>query len=422
MWNRFRQTFHGLMRRFYAQSPQKKAQPLNKFSLGIIIVIDLFILWQVFGGLSEISAWPLSPSQAYPCYAAWSEYRTPPQGENITGETRNIAKIRQAIVDPSLNFNETLQDSYRRNAENHLGQLSPVCGQYATSQDAINTPANLATLKKIEAQERGIADLEAANQKIRQEYDSTLLEQIAGQPQSESINTVAAAQARQTIAANNQKISNLNQEKQTLLNTLLNQPQSRAFLTLLNNESLFKEVETGYFGARFWHPTQQLILQVLFLAPLIVIASIVHRWAWQRNFGLLALLSWHLLVIFLIPLVFKIFEVLQFGAIFSFLLGIVTALFGQLLFLVNYVYILLIPLLGFGLIKFGQRVLFNPPSQASNRLQKSRCMQCGCKIRISDHYCPHCGFDQYHACPNCQQSTYIYLPYCKECGAEQSPN
>lgn len=410
MFSWIRQTFMAWMQRFYTQSPREYAQPLNKLSLGIIIVIDIFILWQVFSGLSDISRWPLSPSQAYPCYSAWYAYR---EQATDTEFNRDFAQIRTGLEDSR---SESLELRYRRQAQDHLGQVSTVCLDYAARRDAMVTPSNQTILAEIVEQEKEIEALTATNQKIRSEYDSTLLEQIAGQAPSQSINTVGAAQARQTLQANEAKIKILKQEIQQLEQTLLQQANSQNFIQFLNQDSSFQTVQQGYERAQFWHPTQQLLLQVLFLTPLIAIAGWVQRWAWRRQFGLLALISWHLFVIFLIPLVLKIFEVLQFGAVFSVVLGLVTTLFGQLLFLVSYVYILVIPLIGFGLIKLGQRVFFHPSSQVSNRHQKSRCMQCGRKIQLADPHCPHCGFHQYQDCPHCHKPTYTYLPYCKECG------
>ncbi|MDS3861347.1 hypothetical protein RIF25_11060 [Thermosynechococcaceae cyanobacterium BACA0444] len=416
MVSRMRQTLTVWIQRFYAQSPRQQAQPLNKLSLGIIIVIDIFILWQVFSGLSDIARWPLSPSQAYPCYSAWYAYR---EQTTESQPNRDFAQVRTALENAS---NDSLELQYRRQAQDRLGQLSPVCLDYAARRDAMVTPSSRNTLTRIKQQEQAIDSLAAANRQIRQEYDSTLLEQIAGQAPSQSINTVAAAQARQTLQANEEKIQTLKQDIQQLQQTLLQQPNSQKFIQFLQEDSAFQAVQQGYDRARFWHPTQQLILQVLFLAPLIGIAGWVQGWAWQRQFGLLALISWHLFIIFLIPLVLKIFEVLQFGAVFSVVFGLVTTLFGQLLFLVSYVYIFLIPLVGFGLIKLGQRLFFHPATQASNRYQKCRCLQCGRKIRLADPHCPHCGFHQYQDCPHCHQPTYTYLPHCKECGTplEQS--
>ena len=127
-----------------------------------------------------------------------------------------------------------------------------------------------------------------------------------------------------------------------------------------------------------------------------------------------------MLVIFLIPLILKIFQFLQIGIIFQFFFNIISSLFGGLIFLISYAYILLIPLVGFGMIKFFQTVVFNPKVQAVNRIQKSRCIRCAKKIRPQDSHCPHCGYYQYIECHNCHNLTYKELPYCHHCGADQN--
>jgi RNA polymerase subunit RPABC4/transcription elongation factor Spt4 len=127
-----------------------------------------------------------------------------------------------------------------------------------------------------------------------------------------------------------------------------------------------------------------------------------------------------LLVIFIIPLILKVFEFLQVGAIFQFFFNIISFFFGGLIFLISYAYILLIPLVGFGMIKFFQTVVFNPKIQAVNRIQKSQCIRCAKKIRPQDSHCPHCGYYQYVECHNCHNLTYKELPYCHHCGADQN--
>ncbi|HEY9598725.1 MAG TPA: hypothetical protein V6D33_13760, partial [Cyanophyceae cyanobacterium] len=59
--------------------------------------------------------------------------------------------------------------------------------------------------------------------------------------------------------------------------------------------------------------------------------------------------------------------------------------------------------------------------QAASRIQKSRCIQCGKKIRPHDSYCPHCSCYQYVECQSCHNLTYKYLPYCNQCGHAQEP-
>jgi hypothetical protein len=303
--------------------------------------------------------------------------------------------------------------------EGHLGQVSSLCLDYAATADGLDTPDNRQLLESLEENQRAIAALEQENQTIRSQYDSTLLEQIAGQPPGQSINQVEAAQARATLERNNTRLADLRQQQNNLQSELTQTPASQQFLTLLNNDTQFQTLDRQFQQASFWYPTVQMVFQALFLLPLIGLTWLVHRIADRRGYGLVALQSWHLLVIFCIPLVVKVFEVLQFGALFSWLSGVLVALLGGLLFLINYLYILLVPLVGYGIIKFLQRVVLNPRLQVAGRVQNQKCIRCAKKLRPGDTHCPHCGYHQEVECGHCHQPTYKYLPHCRHCGAGQ---
>jgi predicted RNA-binding Zn-ribbon protein involved in translation (DUF1610 family) len=397
---------------FLHQSRTINNEPLNKVSLIVIILIDIFILINVFSGLDNISKWHLNPQQAFPCYLQWENYRTD------KNQDKDYEIIRLSLVDQTNN----LPPSYQQVETASLGQVSSMCLQYAETKDKINNPPNQQTIKTIDEKQSKISNLLESNNKIRSQYDSTLLEKIAKQPGDKSINVVSAEKAKQELEQNNQKISNFKKEVSTLKTTLISKPETVNFITFLRDETKFNQVQKGYDQALFWYPTIKIGLQSLFLLPLIVIALSIYKFAQTKGYGLLALITWHLLVIFLIPLILKIFQFLQIGVIFQWVFDVVKTLFGGLLFFVNYFYIFLIPLIGFGIIKFFQTVVFNRKSQASKRVEKSRCVHCARKIRADDSHCPHCGYYQYVECANCHNLTYKYLPYCKHCGSGQDTN
>lgn len=401
-----------VLSQFFSRSRTINNEPLNKVSLIVLILIDIFILINVFAGLDDISRWHISPSEAYPCYSEWQNYRT------TTNKGKDLEIIKQALpynvsVEPSLK-------QYQQGASGHLGEISNICLDYAKVKDKVKNPENIQTIKTIDQKQAKISTQEQANRQIRQQYDSTLLEKIAGQTRQSSINTVGAEKAKQQLEQNNRQIATLKQEISSLKKELLSKPESRSFLTFLDNNGQFNEVKQNYEQASLWYPSIQLAFQSLFLLPLIITALFIHNFAQRRRYGLIALISWHLLVIFFIPLIIKVFEFLQVGAVFKFVFEIIKTLFGGLLFLASYLYILLIPLIGFGIIKFFQKIVFNPKIQTANRVQKSSCIKCAKKIRPQDSYCPHCGYYQYVECQNCNQLTYKHLPYCKQCGASQS--
>jgi hypothetical protein len=399
-----------LWREFLSRSRTINNEPLNKVSLIVIIFIDIFILVNVFTGLDDISRWHLSPSEAYPCHSEWKGYQTK------TNKDKDYA-----IVKSSLQFDTapSLQQDYLQQQRGHLGKVSEVCLKYAEYKDKIYNSENRQTIKTIDQKQSQIGKLEQTNRNIRAQYDSTLLEKIAGQKNQQSINAVSAEKAKQELDRNSGNIATLNQDISSLKNQLVTKPESSNFLNFVKDNGQFQPVEAGYKRANFWYPSIQFAFQSLFLVPLILVALSVYNFAQRRGYGLISLISWHLLVIFFIPLVLKVFEFLRFGVILEFLINVFNALFGGLLFLISYVYILLIPLFGFGVIKFLQKVVFNSKVQAANRVQKSCCINCARKIGSNDAYCPHCGYYQYVECPNCHNLTYKYLPHCKVCGHPQ---
>jgi hypothetical protein len=419
MFTRFRR-FAG---RLFDRSRTINNEPLNRMSLIVIILVDLFILTNVFTGLSDISRWHLNPSEAYPCYAEWDSYRT----EKAIDKDYNL--IKKAISQKNNNTEPygfyaevDLTQKYKKNTKDRLGEISNTCFSYAGIRDKINTPENQTTVAAIERRKSDITKLEYSSQTIKSQYDSSLLEKIAGQKRDRSINQVGAEKAKQTLEQNNLKISTLTKETTDLKNILIAKPESAAFISLLKDDNKFTPLKSGYQQASFWYPSIQFGFQFAFLLPLILGAFIINNFAQRRGYGLIALITWHLLVIFLIPLLFKVFEFLQIGAIFKFFSDIVRVLFGSLLFLVSYIYILLVPLVGFGLIKVFQEFVFNSKIQTAKRVQKSQCVNCARKIRSIDIYCPHCSTYQLSDCQNCHQLTYKDLPYCNQCGHAQHPH
>lgn len=411
MWSRLRH----LLARLFRKTRTINNESLNKASLIVIIIIDIFILVNVFTGLDDIGRWYISPSQAYPCHSEWRNYRTSTQSD------KDYQVISRFLHSNSRKTNQqSFRQQYLKPEAKHLGKVSQICLEYADYKDTVRNTSNLQIEENIDSRQKQISQLEKLNRDIRTQYDSTLLEKIAGQPKDKSINLVEANKAKQELEQNDNKISDLKEQITDLKQQLITKEESVNFITFLNNQEQFNILDQQYDRASFWYPSIQLGFQALFLLPLITIALAIHKFAQRKGYGLVALISWHLLVIFCIPLVIKIFEFLQIGIIFEFISNVITTLLGQLLFLVSYVYILVIPLVGFGIIKIFQKLVFNTKLQAAKRFQKSQCLRCAKKIRPSDSYCPNCGYYQYVECSNCHQLTYKHLSYCNQCGQSQN--
>jgi hypothetical protein len=429
MFNKIR----NLIRRFFRKSSTLNRQSLNVPSLIVIVLVDIFILANVFFGLNDISNWHLSPAQAYPCYSQWQTYRESPEAgkdyailrqsivpsDSISDYGTDLNRIEVPIAGNPPNSN-SIRDRYQRNQINHLGQVSAQCIEYAGLQDALRTPENRKTVGSIDSKLEKISQLEQTNRNIRAQYDSTLLEKVAGQPRSQSINTLSAEQAKQKTDTNSATITQLKQDITELKQILLAQPVVQTLLVYLKNPATFDTISAQYRHASFWYPSIQLAFQTLFLLPLILISYAIHRFALRKNYGLVALITWHLLIIATIPALLKVFEFLQVGVFFQWIATAIGKIFGNLLFLVSYSQIVLIPLVGFGLIKLIQRLSkrsANAQTQAANRIAQSRCLRCAKKIGPHDAHCAHCGYQQYAECPSCHAMTHRQMPHCIHCGS-----
>ena len=126
---------------FFRKSRKINNEPLNKVSLVVIIVIDIFILINVFTGLDDVSRWYISPSQAYPCYSQWQNYR------EETNTNKDYEIISSSLSD--INKQISQEQIYQEVEERHLGKVSQTCLQYAKYQDQINISQNQQIIQNI---------------------------------------------------------------------------------------------------------------------------------------------------------------------------------------------------------------------------------------------------------------------------------
>ena len=268
-----------ILSQFFSKSRTINNEPLNKVSLIVIILIDIFILINVFAGLDDISRWHISPTEAYPCYSEWQNYRAK------TTKDKDYEIVRLSLPDYQNN-QLSFQKNYQKAEAGHLGKVSQTCLQYASYKDKLDNPEKQQIIKTIDQKQAKISYLEQANSTIKAQYDSTLLEKIAGQGRQQSINQVSAEKAKQTLEQNNRQISLLKQEISTLKNELLAKPESISFIAFLKDDNQFREVDKGYKQASFWYPSIQLGFQSLFLLPLIIIALSVNKFAQKEDMDL----------------------------------------------------------------------------------------------------------------------------------------
>ena len=399
-----------IARIFVRKSTRLSQTPLNTVSLVILIIVDLFVLFNVFGGLDSVSSFPLSPNEEYPCYEDYQTYHG----------TSNLSPFDRQVngVTSSLNVLENYNLNPVPNQERRLGSIANLCLDYQTLQQGLNTPEHQDFIDQVKGLENNITIKQGEVSQLQDQYDSTLLEKIAGQDANNSINQSTAEQTKQDIATAQAEISRWQQEIIDTHTALINTEPAVAYLKALGNANTYASLKKGYESADFWYPNLQFLLQLCFLTPLIAIAYGWQSISINRDRGLQTLLSWHLLLIFCVPLVVRLFQFLQFSNLVRWVVDAIVVLVGGLMFIASYLFILVIPLVGFGLIKFLQHFVFNPRVQAKKRIQKQRCLQCNARLKTTDPHCPHCGFNQYQNCHHCHSLTHRYAPFCRVCGED----
>lgn len=376
-----------------------ETQPLNKLSLVFLICVDIFVLFNVFIGLGYAANIIPTSAEIYPCQSIFS-------------------RINQNSNNSKISFFKDTKIYYSSSTSNKLPySINPVCNEF---KDKFNTVYDnlydkyFNTISKIE---KDIYTRENQISNYTRQYDSALLERIADQKQQNSINSKSATEIKSEIDKLTKSNAEDNARIDTLKTNFLKELEVKNTLQFIADNS--SEINQKYQDYEFWYGLKVLIAQLLFLAPLIVTALWRYRIAINKTLAFQALIFWHLFLVFLIPAILQLLIFIQLGYIFSLFFQLIESIFSGFLVFGVYASIIIIPFVGFYLLKSFQKFVFNDKILAISRVQRQECVHCAKKLRIDDIFCPYCGTGQFENCKNCNTKTYKHLKYCKNCGAEK---
>jgi predicted RNA-binding Zn-ribbon protein involved in translation (DUF1610 family) len=390
----------GLLTNSYAKTVKiSETESLNKVSLGFIILIDIFIFINIFSGLQFAANIIPANYEIYPC-----------KSDFYISNTANIYK------DNIYKANRNTLDFKPRTSNNLPYKIAPICLEY---QDKFNNLRNqlAPSYQKINQLGNDINIKNSETNKLKQQYDSALLEKIADQKKENSINDKSADEIKTRIDQLDKDNQDINSEITKAQNSIADNQLFRDFINFVRDKQF--EVNKDFNDIYFWYEIQVLVAQIIFLLPIILVTLLLHRFSIKKEWNLLGLIFWHIFLITLIPVIYQIFNFIQFGLIFGLIFGAISQIFSGFLIFGTYGLIIIIPLVGFGLIKITQKFVFNEKIQSQNRIQKMKCIHCSRKLRIDDNFCPFCGTDQFQNCTNCNKQTYKYQKHCKHCGHKQ---
>ncbi|MBP7586288.1 MAG: zinc ribbon domain-containing protein, partial [Spirochaetes bacterium] len=179
-----------------------------------------------------------------------------------------------------------------------------------------------------------------------------------------------------------------------------------------------EKLRTDLRHLNFWYPLKKLLMQMLFLVPLLLVFYLWNSRSIKKSRGIQTLISSHILVVLLIPVLLKIFEMIYdiiphrlFKKVWDLLVSL------NLIALWHYLLILLIVFAALALIYFIQKKLFSRERSVERRIAQGACQECGKKLPVGASACPFCGFMQVKPCPSCGRPTHVHGKFCRECGA-----
>ncbi len=379
-------------------------EPLTKLALTLIILLDIFILSIVFGGLSSHTHQLTSPSEYFPHECRYVFI------ENNWNSANKLDRLQSIVLKDfnqySYRYDKSLDNSKIKN-------MHEICKAF---YESVNSIAADAALKKLFIRRQELAKQKNLwTQKFnntKQVYDTSLLENIAG-------DETHLSELSKQSKSHSEQIEQIAIEIAQLDNQLCIHPKIVNLWELIRPDdatqraTLIRDLNRY---ARFF-TFKELIWQLIFMLPLLFAFYFWHILSIKRDRTVQTLISSHLLVVASIPVITKFIDVvldLIPNHFFKELFKLLELL--HIIALWHYIVILFSVIATIMIVHFIQRKWFNLKQLHQKRLMKGECHQCGKHLPPNVKSCPFCGTDQYVICSHCSKDTFVVGEYCVRCG------
>lgn len=376
-------------------------QPLGKAALLIIIFLDIFIIISIFDGLAAHTRQLSSPDVYVPntCREIVINRQWNP--------TNRIDNLSQIIISASTN---PYRDEEKRK-ERHQ-----VCVPYVELVDQIKNDKALTSIFEDRSKsESEVKELQRAIDNLKGAYDTSLLETIAKQQESQT----KVDATRKDFQEKTSTLNSLKARIASLEQTINSDAKVKLLWERLqglreqDRQKLITELRT----LNYWYPVKKLGMQMIFLLPLFVVFYAWNNTSIRKNRGLQTLVSTHLLGISFIPILCKIIETVYDiipKKLLKKLIDLLESL--KLVAIWHYLVIALAVAAALFLIYIFQKKLFSHEKLIARRISKGECQECGKHLPDGSPACPFCGFIQFKPCNNCSKLMHVHGGFCRECG------
>jgi hypothetical protein len=377
-------------------------QQLGRATLTIVLLLDIFILSSIFDGLNKHTAQLTQPHEYIP------------------------EDCREIVINQRWNSSSRLERLSTAAAIEHSNQYYP-----QTDRNLIRHPlcepliAALGAIKK----DKELGQIFISIRKIRQESDDLRIqiERLKGSHDTSLLEAIAHQSAEQ---ANVYALRNDLRTKTEALNTLTHE-MTNLKAAVERDERVQKlwvqidyllpsdreQLRTDLQKLNFWYPVKRLGMEMIFLLPLFGLFYLWNSVSIRKDRPVQTLVSSHLLVITIIPVLFKIIQLIYDILPKKFLEDLIALLESlKLIALWHYLAMAFAITATLVLIYVVQKKMFSREKLLVKRIARGLCQDCGSHLPLASSACPFCGFGQFKPCNHCGKPTHVYGNYCKECG------
>jgi len=345
-------------------------EPLSLLSIAIAVLLDLFVLVNLFTGLNEQTKQLTSPDEYIPYVC-----REILIDKNWVEENR-IQELSHLILHEQRSYWEIIPDK----TDKH-----PVCRDiYMTIKEIKSNRSLFAYFDERDKLVKRYNSYDYYQRQINPEVDK-ILSDIKGI--DEKINAFTVIKDFWTTISNKDELS----------------------------ETLTKDLRR----INITFSVRQLTFNILFMFPVIILLYIWNSVSIQKNRYLQIFISSHLLIVSFIPVFFEVcravFDIIPrklFRQVIEFLES------WNLIAIWYYIIMIAAVIISLFLIYLVQKKIFTKERLMRKRLEKKKCIDCGRPLPYQLNFCPFCGSSQSLICPSCRQETLQGASFCIKCGKE----
>lgn len=385
-------------------------EPLNWFSILVLLALDIFIIYNLFAGLDAQKRQLTSP---------WE--KVPRSCENVFNKKFNSDSEKISFIQSNMKKDNNYNKDYYsyRGSSNNGKDIILECISLKNNLESLSKNNNLIKLfseKKI--QEFSVNENNNLIENVVKDYDTNLLEKIAGQRVENSITSNNSLTSKQKINIYNQNIQHHEYQISQLKKMILENSSVKNIFDFINlNKVKVKEILDN---EKFWYPLKSYGVQLLFLIPLFIIFWLIYIRVSRNGSSITTLIFSHALVITFIPIFFGILEFIYSIIPHAFLSNFLKMLEDMNLEVLIFPLMILAGILGaMFTIYIVQKKMFNKEKTMIKRLSKEECPYCGVHISSQDLHCYNCGEIQYVKCSVCDKTTKKEGLHCTSCGSEK---